>query len=353
MNNQVRAGHGECLPGGVRIEKIDAAADVDAVRDLYDVYRAGAPVDEPGGPPMSLAVFSGLTRRGWCDEPHETWLARAESGGPGDAAVGGYTLELPDRENRDRAGLTLRVAPAHRRAGAGTALLRHAADRARALGRPTLTSEVQAETPGEGFARAVGATVQLTEARRTLDVGAIPPGYLTELHASVKAAADGYTILDWSGPPPETCLDGVADLNQAMGDAPHGAGEEVLSWDVARVREVYRLEAAMGIRHYSVAAREEATGELAGLTELSVDPADPEWGHQELTAVVRAHRGHRLGLLLKVTMLEQLADREPRLRWIETFNADSNKHMIAVNEALGCQVTGHLQSWQLAAGAAA
>jgi GNAT superfamily N-acetyltransferase len=337
----------------VRIEKIDAAADMDAVHALYDVYRAGAPVDEPGSPPMSLGVFSGLTRRGWCDEPHETWLARPESGGPGAAVVGGYTLELPHRENRDRAGLTLRVAPAHRRAGAGTALLRHAADRARALGRPTLTSEIQAETPGEGFARAIGATVQLTEARRTLDVSAIPPGYLAELRASVKAAADGYVVLDWSGPPPEAWLGGVADLNQAMGDAPHGADEEVLSWDVARVREVYRLQAAMGLRHYSIVAREEATGELAGLTELSVDPADPEWGHQEMTAVTRAHRGHRLGLLLKAAMLELLADREPRIRWIETYNADSNKHMIAVNEALGYQVTGQLQSWLLAAGAAA
>ena len=76
--------------------------------------------------------------------------------------------------------------------------------------------------------------------------------------------------------------------------------------------------AAQGLHHYSVAVRHEATGELAGLTEFSVDPADPEWGHQELTVVTQANRGHRLGLLIKVAMLEWLAQREPQLTTVIT-----------------------------------
>ena len=90
--------------------------------------------------------------------------------------AGAYTLELPDRENRDRAGLSVLVAPGQRRAGLGTALLRHATARARALGRVRMSAEVIKGTPGDGFARAVGATAELTEARRTLDVRAIPSG---------------------------------------------------------------------------------------------------------------------------------------------------------------------------------
>jgi RimJ/RimL family protein N-acetyltransferase len=346
----------------VRIEQFDAASDLDAVGALYDVYRAGAPVDEAGGPPMSFRVFSGRLVRGWCGAPRESWLAGAAGGPgeagrlagtgvPGDAVVGGYTLELPDRENRDRAALNVLVAPDHRRAGTGTALLQHAAARARALGRTALTGETPAGTPGDRFALATGATIQLSEARRTLDVDAIAPGYLGELRASVKEATAGYAVLDWSGPVPEAYLDPVAGLNQVMGDAPHGAEEEILSWDAARVREVGRLQVAMGLRQYSVAAREEATGELAGLTELAVDPADPEWGHQEMTAVARAHRGHRLGLLLKVAMLELLAEREPQIQRILTYNAESNQHMIAVNEALGFRVWGRLRSWLLPADA--
>jgi RimJ/RimL family protein N-acetyltransferase len=333
----------------VRIERFDAASDLAAVSALYDVYRAGAPVDEPGGPPMSFGVFSGLIEQGWCGEPHEAWLARQE---PGGAVVGGYTLELPDRENRDRYGLWIVVAPARRRAGLGTALLRHATARASELGRVVMTSQARAGTPGEDFARAIGATAELTEARRKLDVRSIPAGRLAELRASTTAVSAGYALLEWSGPTPDAYLDAVAELNEAMGDAPHSAGEERQRWDAERVRQSGRRAIRQGLRHYSVAAQQQASGELAGLTEVSIDPADPDWGHQELTVVARAHRGHRLGLLLKVAMLELLVEREPQIETIETFNAESNKHMIAVNEALGFRVAGRLAGWELPTAAA-
>ena len=63
--------------------------------------------------------------------------------------------------------------------------------------------------------------------------------------------------------------------------------------------------------------------------------------------VARAHRGHRLGLLLKVAMLELLAEREPQLETIETFNADANAQMVGINETLGFQVTGRLTFWEM------
>ena len=66
-----------------------------------------------------------------------------------------------------------------------------------------------------------------------------------------------------------------------------------------------------------------------------MDPDDPGWGYQLITVVTREHRGHRLGLLLKVAMLELLATTEPRLERISTWNAESNAHMVAVNDALG------------------
>ena len=50
--------------------------------------------------------------------------------------------------------------------------------------------------------------------------------------------------------------------------------------------------------------------------------------------MVRAHRGHRLGLLLKAEMNLWLAGAEPQLRTVDTWNAESNDHMIAVNEML-------------------
>ena len=69
-----------------------------------------------------------------------------------------------------------------------------------------------------------------------------------------------------------------------------------------------------------------------------IDPGQPQWGFQQLTAVVRTHRGHRLGLLVKTAMLELLATAEPQIEWIATGNAATNEHMIAVNEQLGYRV---------------
>ena len=90
-----------------------------------------------------------------------------------------------------------------------------------------------------------------------------------------------------------------------------------------------------------------ANCELAGLTEIGVEADDPAWGYQFITAVTREHRGHRLGLLVKVAMLELLADREPQLTQISTGNADANQHMIAINAQLGFQVVDEWPHWEL------
>ena len=117
-------------------------------------------------------------------------------------------------------------------------------------------------------------------------------------------------------------------------------------WDATRVRErINGLRPVFGMHDYTVAARHDDTGELAALTEMAVDPADPGWGHQVFTVVTRKHRGHRLGLLLKIAMMELLATTEPQLERISTWNAESNEHMIAVNEAMGYAVFGPPVTW--------
>jgi hypothetical protein len=73
---------------------------------------------------------------------------------------------------------------------------------------------------------------------------------------------------------------------------------------------------------------------------VAVEEQRPTIGHQHDTSVVREHRGHRLGLLLKAGMLLWLADAEPQLETVDTWNAESNDHMISVNEALGYRILG-------------
>ena len=88
--------------------------------------------------------------------------------------AGWYRVEFPDLENLDRALVELIVHPARRRGGLGTALLRHAADRAAAAGREVLSAEIQEGAPGEEFALRIGATLGIVEVRRVQDLAQIP-----------------------------------------------------------------------------------------------------------------------------------------------------------------------------------
>ena len=91
---------------------------------------------------------------------------------------------------------------------------------------------------------------------------------------------------------------------------------------------------------------------MAALTQVEVDPPIDEWAFQDITAVTRPHRGHRLGLHVKVAMLEWLAEAEPQVRRIVTYNAVDNKHMIAVNDEPGHRVTDQFQRFELDVAAA-
>ncbi|MCW2813716.1 MAG: family N-acetyltransferase [Nocardioides sp.] len=56
------------------------------------------------------------------------------------------------------------------------------------------------------------------------------------------------------------------------------------------------------------------------------------------TIVLPEHRGHRLGLALKVAHHQALLARFPDVEWIATATADVNAHMNAVNDRLGIRV---------------
>jgi RimJ/RimL family protein N-acetyltransferase len=328
----------------MRIERFDPEADPERVRNCFEIFRATESADDPDGPPMSRMVFEGWLRTGWIGDPRETWFVPAAD----DTVAGWYLLELPARDNRHMAGLLPYVRPDRRRQGYGTALLQHAAGRALADGRSQLASFAWEESAGEKFARSLGATPGTAEIRRVLDPDTVPAGGLGDLRAAAEQASAGYSLIPWTWPTPERYLDQVATINRALADAPHDPSWEPSTWDAERVRATDRRIRLQGLRAYTVAARHDATGELAGLTQVEI-PADlPGWAFQGLTAVVRTHRGHRLGLLLKVAMLEWLAEAEPGIQRIVTGNADGNQHMIAINEALGYRLLGQpARSWEL------
>lgn len=341
--NSVAAGGSAGLAEGMDLERFDPAMDGEAVRACYEIQLAAAREDRQLRPPMSPRPFRSWLCYGWTEDPAEAWLARDDAG----LVCGFYLLIRPERENRHMAELTPVVHPARRRAGLGTALVAHAAGRARKDRRAMLMAHTAERGPGEAFARALGATHRETGIFPVLRLGAMPAGHLAALRARAEAASPGYTLLTWEGDAPEDLLDDVAVLFQAEEDAPRAPGEEAQQWDPARVRVDERRVADQGLRFYTVAARPDPGGELVAITQLGVDPAQPGWAVQELTAVVRPHRGHRLGLRVKVAMLDLLAEREPQVTRILTHNAGGNEHMIAINTELGFEVLERDPSWEL------
>jgi hypothetical protein len=180
-----------------------------------------------------------------------------------------------------------------------------------------------------------GARSAIVETRWALDIPALSAESLQRLRAQAEREAAGYRLLHWVGPTPEQHLEQVAAVIAAISDAPSRGENQELHWDVANVRHLDDDIVRRKLRHYSVAAQHAGSGTLAGLTQAAVAPEDPAWGDQGMTVVIRAHRGHQLGILMKVALLQLMLTQEPELRKIATWTTDANTHMEAINQALG------------------
>jgi GNAT superfamily N-acetyltransferase len=332
----------------VRIERFDPSADESWLRACYQMVLAAQPEDDPNAPPESFGGFRGWMVYGMAGVPQQTWLATTDSG----ALAGCYVLELPDLENRSNAFCYPIVELSSRRQGIGTALVAHAAEQAELAGRALLMSNARVDGPGAAFAAAIGGRPCMRDARRVLDVDPDLSARLPGLRADAAARAAGYTLRRWSGPVPDELAVQVCSLLTAMEDAPREESVEPERWDPARLRTAEERGIAQGSRWYEIAAIQDTSGEMAALTQVNVDPDIDGWAFQDITAVTRPHRGHRLGMLVKVAMLEWLAEVEPHVRNIMTFNAVANEHMVAVNSDLGHRVSDYFESFELDVAAA-
>lgn len=177
----------------------------------------------------------------------------------------------------------------------------------------------------------------------------VPPKRLAELCAEAEARAlPAYRVVSWVGPTPPEYRDLVAAMNRTISvDAPTGeVSWEPENWDAERVQHFDERIGLIGTSVYSLAIATD-TGEAAGVTHIHVENAHPERPEQWNTVVAAAHRGHRLGLLLKATNLQRLADAVPQARHMDTWNAGENDFMLAINTALGYQLFSVSGAWQL------
>jgi GNAT superfamily N-acetyltransferase len=282
----------------------------------------------------------------------EMLAARDEPGGP---ILGVGLMELPLRDNRSSAEVTVAVDPAHRRRGVGTAIVEALSERGRAEGRLVLNLiddvpiDRAADRAALTFAPKVGFEAKLAGNTRHLAVP-VDADLMEDLRAEVSQApdADAYRVLTFEAPWPAEYIEDQCALFQCMStDEPHGDdGHEEEVWDAGRVRENDDLRAARGCRFLVAVAQHVASGRLVACTELSISVGSPGQAWQMLTVVEPEHRGHRLGLAVKLANLDFLATSAPEVRLIVTGNASVNAPMIAVNDMMGFEVAGAGHFWQ-------
>lgn len=350
------------------IEELGIPAALDgsaAARDFEQTVQArnAAEAESYGLPEMEFTAAELLP--GWQPSSH---APRRLLGARVDGRIvarGTYETRT-DGDAVGTAWISVQVHPAFTRRGIGRAL----ADRAEALaaqegktGIRAYATSAPAEGPriapptGAGSLPAEGREVRFLLARgyalEQIERGSrlalpVEPAVLAGRRAVAEERAAGYRVLLWEGAAPAALREDLAVLATRMStDAPSGGldVEEDL-WTVDRWLEEEQREAESPRASLYAAVEHVASGRLVGYTQLNV-PAEIGRGvEQNDTIVMREHRGHRLGMLLKVANIQHLQDRHPGHRSLITFNAEENRHMLDVNEAVGFVPFAYEGAWQ-------
>lgn len=285
-------------------------------------------------------------------EPHRLWLAWVD----GEVAGRGI-LSWTVVEESPASWIYVEVALEHRNIGIGRALLEVLEREAQALGKtilqgagshtratggediapPTGYGLVNTADPGVRFLQKHGFVLEQI-ARGSFIHLPVDPDLLAARRAAAEAkAGSDYRVVTWAGPTPAEWRFDIARLKENMSVDEPSAGLEITPqvWDDARVIKHDEDAAAGGRIMLTSVVEHLPSGRLAGINELSV-PADLSRAvGQEDTLVLPDHRGRRLGMLLKVANLQELARRYPEVPLVYTFNAEENRYMLDVNEAVG------------------
>ncbi|WP_372729055.1 N-acetyltransferase family protein [Nocardioides sp.] len=318
-----------------------SADDTAGVADFVAVSNAVREADSPWDHEMTEVEAVGQLRYGWDLEPGTAYLAREQGE---TVALGQYFTSRYD--NHHLAWLNIEVHPGHRRRGHGSALLEHLVARARREGRTSVGIDGWDLAPVHAFAARHGLAPKAADVNRRQHLDRLDRAALDEQYDAALPHAADYVLERLLGPVPENELAAMAVMAAAINDAPTDDLDiEDEAYPPERIRAYEQAQAARGTLH-RVFARHRDSGAFAGQTVVAVDGERPWLAEQHDTSVVREHRGHRLGLLLKLDMLRWLHEAQPQIATIDTWNAASNDHMIEVNELLGYEVMGRGVSFQ-------
>ena len=267
------------------------------------------------------------------------WTAREQGAAAGAGIVGGAWLWLPDPEGdaRQPARFGISVHPGHRRRGTGGALFAAVRAEAVAAGSSGLGASARVDSDAEEALTAWGFTPGTRTLRLRLDVSGCDQ---QALRATVKAASEGYELARWPGVVPADLAPAYARARDTLG----GAGAAGGSWNEVRGHGAEGDALLTVAALYPDGQGQEA---VAGYSQVVLPGGGGPVALQSDTVVVRAHRGRGLGLWVKAAMLQWLLGAHPEVSRVVTDCAESNVHMIAINEQLGFEAVGRRRDFGL------
>jgi GNAT superfamily N-acetyltransferase len=192
-----------------------------------------------------------------------------------------------------------------------------------------------------------GYTLEQVERNSAFDLTA-PFDDVERLLAEAVAASGDYRVVQWSPPTPPEYAEGYGWMKSRMvTDAPAAAMEfDEEEWDAAKVARHDAKYLDGGRLLLVTAAQHIATGELCAFNELAIGTDRTEASHQEDTLVLKEHRGHKLGTLVKCAGLLSWREIAPESPRVLTYNAEENRPMLDINEAIGFAPIAYGGAWK-------
>ena len=343
------------LPSSLDAEEARDFLSVVALNNAVCAQDAGT--DDLAQTPAEL--LAGL--RDTADEIQRIFVVREQGAVVGCVIVGHATAEPTSTQ------FDLMVLPENWGRGIEDALLARAEEETMQLGRkvmqtwtlhpgrtdgPTVTPAtgwgVVADTPLARLLRSSGHTLEQVERNSAFDLTGPVDGVRRRLADSIAAAGADYRLIAWTIPTPDDQVDGYAwALSRMSTDVPSGALEvDEETWNADRVRRREERLLDGGQIMSVTAAQHVPTGRLAAFNELVVGADRTEVTHQFCTLVLREHRGHRLGMLVKCANLLRWREIAPESPRVSTFNAEENRPMLDINERIGFVPVSYAGAWQ-------
>ena len=305
----------------------------------------------PGDPTPDNATAESMTDNSLSENDIIEYTV-VEKGNPANIiAVARSTFALEDspsyqgNEHICRLG-RLVVLPSYQRRGIARQLLNAVYDQAQSRSKSLLVGGIQSEG-GRIFLRKLGGKEALENRENRLDLEDVDWPMIEEWEREGRSRSPDATLEFVTSIPDDILEDYCRVYTEVMNQVPRDelqVGDTI--YTPKRWKDDEKRATDSGATHLTAFIRE-ADGEISGLTDVYYFPSMAPQLHQVMTGVQVDYRGQGKGKWLKAALLLKIRNQYPDIETIITYNATSNKPMLAINERLGFKLIREIYMFQV------